>query len=277
MLLPSFEFCAAKTVQEATTLWAEVPNTRYLAGGTDLLPQARFRKNVARVIDVKGIPELKLVRETADDVAIGAAVDMNTVAGHKLVKDRFPVLVQCIEEVGAWPLRNRATLGGNVCNASPAADTAPALLALDAKVVVAGAKGTYTVALADFFQGPGKSALKPGELLLEILLPKKAAGFAGRYLRLSRRRGMDLATVGVLVARGENRQHRVALCAVSPRPMRVSEAEQVLGDGLSESTIQKASELAVAACSPITDVRGTAAYRREMVGVLTARGLTALA
>jgi len=280
MLLSRFEYRAAKSVREAASLWSEVPGSKYLAGGTDLLPQMRARHHVARVVDIKRIPELCAIRETADGgVSIGGAVTMAAVATHPAIAARYCALVQCIEEVGAWPLRNRATLAGNVCNASPAADTAVALLALEASVAISGARGARVVLLSEFFMGPGKTVLAPGELVTEILLPQSTANFAGRYLRLSRRKGMDLASVGVLVTRAAGKgPHCVALAAVSPTPMRVPQAEQVLDeDGLKPSAIQKAAQLAVQACSPITDIRATADYRREMVGVLTARGLTALA
>jgi len=280
MLLSRFEYRAANTVREATSLWAEVPGSKYLAGGTDLLPQMRARHHVSRVVDLKRIPELGEIRLTADGgVSIGGTVTRAAVAAHPVIARRYAALVQCIEEVGAWPLRHRATLAGNVCNASPAADTAVALLALEASVGIDGPAGPRKLPLSQFFKGPGKTALEGGEIVTEILLPNTTADFAGRYLRLSRRKGLDLATVGVLVTRADGRgPHRVALAAVAPTPLRVQEAEQVLDeDGLTASTIQKAAQLAAVACSPITDLRGTAEYRREMVGVLTARGLSALA
>lgn len=279
MLLSRFEYRAAKTVREATSLWSEVPGSKYLAGGTDLLPQMRVRHHVARVVDLKRIPELCAIRETNGAISIGGAVTMAAVAAHPAIAKRYAALVQCIEEVGAWPLRNRATLAGNVCNASPAADTAIALLALEASVGIDGPKGVRKLPLSEFFKGPGKTALEGGEIVTELVLPETTADFAAKYLRLSRRKGMDLATVGVLVTRANGKgPHRVALCAVAPTPLRVRQAEQLLdGDGLSSATIQKAAQLAAVACSPITDLRGTAEYRREMVGVLTARGLTALA
>ncbi|HEY3452610.1 MAG TPA: xanthine dehydrogenase family protein subunit M [Myxococcales bacterium] len=280
MLLSRFEYRAAKSVREAASLWSEVPGSKYLAGGTDLLPQMRARHHVARVVDLKRIPELSEIRLTSDGgVSIGGTATMAAVAAHPVIAKRYVALLQCIDEVGAWPLRNRATLAGNICNASPAADTAIALLALEAAVGIDGPKGPRKLSLSEFFKGPGKTALDGGEIVTEILLPNTTADFAGRYLRLSRRKGMDLATVGVLVTRANGQgPHRVALAAVAPTPLRVTQAELVLDeDGLSASSIQKAAQLAAVACSPITDLRGTAEYRREMVGVLTARGLTALA
>jgi carbon-monoxide dehydrogenase medium subunit len=166
-------------------------------------------------------------------------------------------------------------MAGNVCNASPAADTAVALLALDASVRIAGPSGRRTLPIAKLFLGPGKSALGPGEIVTSFLLPAASADLRGRYLRLSRRHGMDLATVGVLVALpgSSGGGHRVALAAVYPTPLRVTAAEALLDGGGSP---EEAAELARSAARPITDLRGTAEYRREMVGVLVERGLVEL-
>jgi carbon-monoxide dehydrogenase medium subunit len=244
------------------------------------LPQLRTgRRAVARLVDVKRIPELAVVGPAADGgLSIGAAVPLADIAGHREVRGRWPLLAQCCDAVGAWPLRQRATMAGNVCNASPAADTAVALLALEARVVAAGPAGARAIPMAGFFRGPGQTALAEGELVTAIELPAASAGWSGRYLRLSRRRGMDLATVGVLVSRGGNGTpaYRVALAAVAPVPLRVPEAEAILDRG-GPAAAARAAGAAREACRPITDLRGTADYRREMVGVLVARGAAALA
>jgi CO/xanthine dehydrogenase FAD-binding subunit len=281
MLLPRFEYQAADTLDEALAAWAERPGAAYLAGGTDLLPQMRTgRRSPRRLIDVKRIPVLAGIRELEDGgLAIGAAVPLAMIEDHPSVTRRFPLLAECCRAVGAPPLRNRATMAGNICNASPAADTAVALLALEATVTLVAPAGRRSIPIASFFTGPGTTALAPGELLAEIVLPGTAAGARGSYLRLSRRKGMDLATVGVLVARSSNGTSgtfRLALAAVAPTPLRVREAEALL-DRRGIGAAREAAEAARSACSPITDIRGSAEYRREMVGVLTARGLTALA
>jgi CO/xanthine dehydrogenase FAD-binding subunit len=283
MSLPRFEYRAATTVREAMTLWAEQPGSRYIAGGTDLLPQMRAGRKVApRVVDLKRIPELAHIRQEDDGaIAIGACVPMNEIAAHPAIVERYKLLVDCISEVGAWPLRNRATLAGNICNASPAADTAVALVALDAQVVVASPgkrNGARRIAATDFFAGPGRTVLADGELVTEVVLPAASAGFVGSYQRLSRRRGMDLATVGVLVGRsaGSSPAHRIALAAVAPTPLRVREAEELLDKEGLGAALKRAAEIAEASCSPITDTRGTSEYRRQMVGVLVGRGLAAL-
>jgi CO/xanthine dehydrogenase FAD-binding subunit len=281
MPLPRFEYLAARSFDEAAEMWAKEPGAAFLAGGTDLLPQMRSgRRGPHRLIDIKRIPLLAGIRDLEDGgLEIGAAVPLAEIEAHPSVRQRFPLLAECCRAVGAPPLRNRATMAGNICNASPAADTAVALLALEATLTVGGPAGRRSIPVTKFFTGPGTTTLAPGELLLEIVLPAAAAGARGSYLRLARRRGMDLATVGVLVARSGNGgapAHRVVLAAVAPTPLRVREAETLL-DRKGTGAGRDAAEIARAACSPITDIRGTAEYRREMVAVLARRGLAALA
>ncbi|HMM36682.1 MAG TPA: FAD binding domain-containing protein, partial [Thermoanaerobaculia bacterium] len=196
---------------------------------------------------------------------------------HRVVLGRFPRRAECAKTVGAWPLGQRATLAGNVCNASPAADTAIALLALDAVVNVASKTGRLAMAVSELFLGPGQTALMPGDLVTEIVLPGGASGFRGCYQRLSRRKGMDLATVGVLVGKrgGAPASWRVALAAVAPTPLRLRAVEELLA-AKGAPAAREAAELAAAACRPITDLRGSAEYRREMVGVLVRRGVESL-
>jgi len=273
------DYLAPSSVEDAVAVRASGPSSAYLLGGTDLLPQMRSgRKSPETLIDLKRIAELHEIRENADGgLSIGAAVPLADVETHPLVLARYPLLAECARTVGAWPLRQRATLAGNVCNASPAADTAVALLALDAVVNVASTSGRLAMAISELFLGPGQTALMPGDLVTQIVLPGAAAGFRGSYQRLSRRKGMDLATVGVLVGKrdGASASWRVALAAVAPIPLRVRAAEELL-EAKGAAAAREAAELAVAACRPITDLRGSAEYRREMVGVLVRRGVESL-
>ena len=270
------DYLAPTTVEEAIALKA-TPGTAWLLGGTDLLPQMRAgRKAPERLVDLKRIPGLHEIRESADGgLSIGAAVPLADVETHPGVLDRFPLLAECAKTVGAWPLRQRATLAGNLCNASPAADTAVALLALDAEVKVASTAGRRSIPVREFFLGPGLAALSPGDLVTEIVLPGASAGFRGSYLRLSRRKGMDLATVGVLVGKSNGTlpaRWRVALAAVAPTPLRLRAVEELL-EAKGTAAAVEAAEAARVACRPITDLRGSAEYRREMVGVLVRRGV----
>ena len=278
--MPSdLDFLSPTSVDEAIALKA-VPGTAWLLGGTDLLPQMRAgRKAPGRLVDLKRIPWLHEIREVADGgLSIGAAVPLADVEVHPDVLDRFPLLAECAKTVGAWPLRQRATLAGNLCNASPAADTAVALLALEAEVEVASTVGRRTIPIREFFLGPGLSALEPGELVTAVVLPGASAGFRGSYLRLSRRKGMDLATVGVLVGKSNGTlpaRWRVALAAVAPTPLRLRAVEELL-EAKGAAAASEAAEAARLACRPITDLRGSAEYRREMVGVLVRRGALSL-
>ncbi|MRR12056.1 xanthine dehydrogenase family protein subunit M, partial [bacterium] len=250
------DYLAPTTVEEAIALKA-MPGTAWLMGGTDLLPQMRAgRKVPERLVDLKRIPGLHEIREVAGGgLSIGAAVPLADIETHPGVLDRFPLLAECAKTVGAWPLRQRATLGGNLCNASPAADTAVALLALDAEVEVASSGGHRSIPIREFFLGPGQAAINPGELVTEIVLPGASAGFRGTYLRLSRRKGMDLATVGVLVGKSNGAlpaRWRVALAAVAPTPLRPRAVEVLLE---AEGVAVAAEAAAVAA-----DGLGGAAY-----------------
>ena len=273
------DYLAPSAVEDAVALRASRPSAAFLLGGTDLLPQMRSgRRSPETLIDLKRIAELHEIRENADGgLSIGAAVPLADVETHPLVLARYPLLAECAKTVGAWPLRQRATLAGNVCNASPAADTAVALLALDAVVNVASTTGRLAMAISELFLGPGQTALMPGDLVTDVVLPGSAAGVRGSYQRLSRRKGMDLATVGVLVGKrdGARPSWRVALAAVAPTPLRVRAAEELL-EAKGAAAAREAAELAVAACRPITDQRGSAEYRREMVGVLVRRGVESL-
>ena len=276
------EFRTAHSVAEATALWAERPGAHYLAGGTDLLIQMRLgRRAPSRLVDVKRIPELSAIRRRDDGaLSLGACVPLAVIAAHPEVREHYPLLAECCLAVGSYPLRNRATMAGNVCNASPAADTAAALLALGAELEAVGAGKAVALPIAGFFQGPGKTVLPAGALVTAIVLPAQAAGCRGSFHRLSRRRGVDLATLGVLVGRFPSAAagaHRVVLTAVAPTPLRVPAAEALLdAQGSTAAAVRQAAEAARAACSPIDDVRGTAEYRREMVGVLVARAAAAL-
>ena len=281
MTLPRFEYKKPRTVSEAIELAAAGEEVRYLAGGTDLLPQMRAGTRAVRtVVDIKHIDELSRFGKTQEGgLSIGAGCVLSEIAVHPTVRKNYPLLAQCCLSVGSYPLRNRATMAGNICNASPAADTAAALLCLDAEVTVSGTTGKRSVPVAEFFKGPGQTVLDRGELVTSVTLPRGSAGRKGRYLRLSRRQGVDLATVGVLVTGGNGGNgggpaHRVSLVAVAPTPMRVSESEAVLDrEGPGEGTARKAAEAAQAAASPISDVRGSAEYRSEMVYVLVRRGV----
>lgn len=254
----------------------------FLAGGTDLVIAIKEKGLVPRyVIDLKKIPSLSGIREKPDgSVTLGALTTMREVETSPLVCKRYPFLAQSAAEVGSIQIRNRATIGGNMANATPSADTAPALMVLAARAKIYGSNGERDVPLEDFFVGPGKTIMQPGEILTELIIPPSPSGLCGEYIKFSPREMMDLAYIGVAVAlvleRKENRcqQARIALCAVSPTPLRARRAEALLlNQIITEATAERAGDEASKECKPIGDVRASADYRREMVRVNTKRAI----
>jgi CO/xanthine dehydrogenase FAD-binding subunit len=214
---------------------------------------------------------------------VGAAVRMNEIAHSELIRSHWDLLAQAAAAMGNEQVRNRATLGGNLGTASPAADSAPALLALEASVLVKGPEGDRSIPIDNFFAGPKRNALKKGELIVGILIPKPPAGSIGVYEKLSRRKAGDLAVVGVAVmaspllsGEGQGVRWRVALGAVSPTPIRSPQAEAILNDGYDAAHIDEAAAAAYGCCCPIDDVRASAAYRQMMVVNVTRRAIRAV-
>lgn len=280
-----FDYIIPKDHAEASALLAAGNGAvRPLQGGTDLLIRARggfIRPK--QVVDLKHLPGMREIGRTADGwLVIGAACTMNQVAGHPLVQPHYDLLVQACNSVASYQLRNRATIGGNICNASPAADTAPALYCLDAVAEVYGPTGRRRIPIADFFQGPGRTALRPGEFLTAIHLPPAPAGARGVFNKLGRTKVGDISIVSVAVwIPLPNTQSlipniRIALGAVGPTPLRAPQAEAALAEDMSPAGIRRAARLAAEAARPIDDIRASAAYRRAMVEVLTRRGIEAV-
>jgi carbon-monoxide dehydrogenase medium subunit len=272
----------ARTADEAVALLEDYgQDAQPLMGGTDLFPGLREGRVRARVVvDVKGLPGMRqLAYEEGRGLHIGAAVTMNQLAAHPLVQQRYPILAQAAGSVASYQIRNRATIGGNLCNASPCADTAPAILVLEAEVLVFGPQGERAIAAGDFFLGPGRTSIQPGEFMTGLRIPPAPAGVAARYLKLGRCRTGDLSLVGVGVyafgpGNGAGYEFRIALGSVAPTPVRASEAEAWLRNvEAGDEAFEGAAERARAAASPISDVRGTADYQRAMVRTLTLRGL----
>jgi carbon-monoxide dehydrogenase medium subunit len=276
---PAFAYHRPASVEEACRILAAEPRAAVLAGGTDLMVHLRqpWRgKQPAAVVNVKRIPGLAAIEVRADRVRLGALATLTALAEHPAIRAEYPVLPFTARYMGSPAIRNLATVGGNLCNASPAADLPPVLLALDAEVGIGGVEGERRLPLAAFFAGPGRTALRPGELLTWIELPRRRPPWPIRYERLDVRRAMDIAIAGAAVSVGPGAA-RVALGAVAPTPVRVPEAEAlVAAEGLTDAAIGQAALLAMAAARPIDDVRATAEYRREMVGTLVRRGLLAL-
>ncbi len=230
-----------------------------------------------RVIDLKGLPGMREIRVSADGwLVVGAACTMNQVGLHPLVCESYGVLAEGCNSVASYQLRNRATVGGNCCNASPAADTAPALLCLEGVVEIFGPDGTRRAAVNDFFTGPGRTVLRKGEFLTSIHLPPFPGRSAGAYHKLGRTRIGDISLVSVAVHyhQAENgATWRIAIGAAGPTPLHAPEAELSLAQDTSADGIARAADLVSSAAWPIDDIRGSAAYRRAMVAVLARRGI----
>jgi CO/xanthine dehydrogenase FAD-binding subunit len=308
--LQAFDYIIPRDHAEASALLAQGTGVaRAFMGGTDLLIRIRGGLvSAERVVDVKHLPGMREIGQSRDGwLVIGAACTMNQVAGHPTVQAHYSLLAQACNSVASYQLRNRATLGGNICNASPAADTAPALYCLDAGVELFGSDGARRVPIAEFFLGPGKTALRPDEFLIAIHLPPAPAGAHSIFSKLGRTKigdismvsvavlvdfGLQISDLGLLEARTMGspallrsgdfspqspiRNIRIALGAVGPTPLRAFEAEIALAEDASPEGVKRAAELAAAAAQPIDDIRASAAYRRAMVAVLARRGIEAV-
>ncbi len=276
-----FEYHEPRTLDEAIALLVRLgAEASVLAGGTDLLVEIKEHLRWPRhVVNVKKIPGLAALEyDERDGLRFGALVTARAIETSPVVREKYPGLAQAARELGSIQVRHRATVVGNICRASPSADTLPPLIADDASVRIQGPSGGRTVAIGDFLAGPGKTVLAPGELVSAVVVPPPAPRTGKHYIKHGRRKAMELATVGVAVAltlEGEAcREIRIALGAVAPTPIRARAAEDALrGRPLDGGAIAAAARTAMGECRPISNVRASAAYRREMVGVLTARAI----
>jgi CO/xanthine dehydrogenase FAD-binding subunit len=273
----TFDYARPATVSEAVALLARHRGAaRVLAGGTDLLVGLRQHTLTPRlVVDIKGLEDLQpAVTATGDAVVIGATAVMADLARNPLVRRHLPALVEAMDTVGSIQIRNRATLAGNLCHASPAADTVPPMLAYGAKVHVSGPAGERRLALGDVILGPGRTALGPDEVVtaVELGIPRQPVGVA--FARMTRRRGVDLASVSVCCSVGADGVTRFAYGAVAPRPFLVADATGVLADPeAGEDRKAAVLEGLAAHASPISDVRASQEYRAAMLLVLSRRTL----
>ncbi len=280
--LPKFAYFRPESFSEALDLLKTYEEKiRPLAGGTDLFVAMKEKGAVWEyVLDLKAIPETDFIRRADGCIEIGALTTIRSVETSSLIQKEIPLLAAAAGTIGSVQVRNRATIGGNVCNAAPSADMAPALLCLGARGEMIAASGTKEVLLEEFFLGPGKTVLGNSALLKKIIIPFPPSKSAGIYHKESPRRAMDLAVAGVacLLAFDERGKRcltcRIALGAVAPTPIRAKKAEALLANReITAEEIAAAGEAAVAEASPISDVRGSAEFRREMVRVFVKRGL----
>lgn len=276
-----FGYFEPRTLAEAVALLGRYAGSAsVLAGGTDLLVEIREHlRRPAHVINIKCIPGMQhLGYDAQSGLRLGALATAREVELSPAVSKHYPSLLQAVRELGSIQVRNRATVVGNVCRASPSADTLPPLIADGARLKLYGRDGERAVPLEEFFKGPGKTALEPDELVTEILVPPPPPRTGKVYIKHGRRKAMELATVGIAVSltlhKNSCSEIRVVLGAVAPTPIRARAAEGLLrGAELNEGLIERAAKAAMGESRPISNVRASADYRRDMVGVLTRRAL----
>jgi xanthine dehydrogenase FAD-binding subunit len=281
--LRAFDYAAPTNLKEAIALLQHHgERARVLSGGTDLIVQVRERRReLDLMVDVKRIPQLLEVHfDSSTGLTLGASVPCHRIYEDPAVSRAYPGLVDAALLIGGIQIQNRASLGGNVCNASPAADSTPALIVHRAICVIAGPQGERQLPVERFCTAPGRNALQPAELLVSFRLPAPPPRFGANYIRFIPRNEMDIAVVGCGVALSLEQDlqtiatARVALGAVAPTPLLVEEAAaELIGRQLAPDVIEKAAAAARAAARPITDMRGTAEYRGHLVGVLVRRAL----
>jgi CO/xanthine dehydrogenase FAD-binding subunit len=281
--MKAFDYSAPKTVTEAVALLADKgERARVLAGGTDVIVQVREgRRDLDLLVDVKNIPEVnELTYDPQHGLRVGAAVPCYRICEHLGLARSYPGLIEAAGLIGGTQIQSRASVGGNLCNASPAADTIPALIAAEATCVLVGPEGRREVAVEAFCTAPGRTVLRRGEMLVSLHMPPPRPDTGSAYLRFIPRNEMDIAVVGagVSVTLDDGGTTclaaRVALAAVAPTPLLVAEAGAALvGRAPDSHAVEQAARLAQAAARPISDMRGDADYRRHLVGVLTRRAL----
>ena len=277
--MSSLRFEAPETVEDAVRLLADADGEAMpLAGGTDLLVQ--LRTDFVRpglIIDLKRIPALMDVTVNGDDIRVGAAVSGATLGKNEAVKAAWPGVVEALELIGSTQIQGRASLGGNLCNGSPAADSVPALIAAGAVCEVAGPDGARSVPVEDVITGPGQLSLGPGEIVVSFVMPTPPPRSGDAYLRFIPRTEMDIAVVGAGVALTLNEagvctHARLGLGAVAPTPLLVEDgAKALIGTKVDDDALANLAAAASAACNPIDDKRGTIEYRVKVAGVLARR------
>ncbi len=282
--LPEFDYVRFTALEDASHFLAEhAGEARPFSGGTDTF--VRMRDGIWKdkyLVDVKALKETQAFSFDPDNgLLIGAAVSMNRVISHPDIQRVYPTLVELAHTVASYQLRSRATVIGNLCNASPAGDTIGACLVYQGVIHIHGVDGPREEPLAGFFKGPGKSTLKPGDIVTAVSFPLPPKGHAGRYLKVNRNLVGDLAIVGVTAlgypdpSTKSGYRFRIALASVAPVPQIPIPAESILADQpINDETIAQAAQAAMDACTPIDDVRGTARYRKYMVRNMTRQAVS---
>jgi len=279
----AFEFFAAKDASHAVALLAQHgPKVKILAGGTDLLADLKFAAashHPQVVVDISRADDLRGIQMTDQGLRIGSLVTHTEIMNSPIIREQLPALVDAAHTIGAVQTRNLGTLGGNLVTAVPSMDSGPTLVALDAIVTVAGTDGKRQMPIADFWVGPRKTVLQPHEILVDIIIPKENVGKPTHFLKFGLRKGQALALVNVAasfwVGDGNTfKAPRIGLGAVAPKVIHAPAAESFLeGKPITPENMTEAGKLAVNDAKPINDFRASAAYRRDLIAVLTRRAL----
>lgn len=281
MGLSKFDYYAPYTVEEACKLADEKgEGSMFLAGGTDLM--VKVKRNIIKVKTVIDIKKIKGLEEIDYDdtkgLTIGSTATLTSIENNPMIKEMYPAIADAAHATANVQIRNMASLAGNLCNAAPSAENAPVLMAMGAAVTLVSSAGQRQVPLDEFFKGPGVTVIEKGEILTSINVPVPPAGSGTSYQHISARGKVDISAVGVgamLIMNGDKCQDaRIFLGAVAPTPMMAVNAQNVLkGNNINEELLQTAGLEASRECSPITDMRATAEYRKLMVAVLTGRAI----
>jgi len=281
--MKNFDYIKPSNLADAISALKEYENAFLFAGGTDLL--VGMKNNFLKpryIIDLKGISNIKSF-EYQEGWHFGALTTIRDIEVSETLQQKMPFLCQAASCLGSIQIRNRATIGGNLCNASPAADMATMFLAMDSQIKIISIDNEKVVGLDKFFTGPNSTILNRGEVLTEIIVPKDAEQFKGVYIKFGPRKGMDIGIVNIAVLldadfeSGLCNRIRIALGAVAPTPIRARQAEGLLGgNALGPDSINKAAELASSETDPISDFRASAGYRKELVKTLVVRGINTI-
>lgn len=275
-MLSKFDYVKPQRLTEALNYLESNDNTKILAGGTDLMIILRHNAETPEhILDIKAIPEMNLLEYKANEgLFIGGAVTVNQIAELKIILDKYPALIQGANCLASYQLRNRATVVGNICNASPGADLAGPLMIYDAKVHIASTEGVRVVDINSFFVGVKKTVLKKNEIVIGIFLPDIKEGDNSIFFKQARIKGHDLATVGVAARITADKKIKLAITAVAPTPIRITSVEEMLsGQPLTTELIDRAKEEIRSSIKPISDVRSSAKYRLHVSEVLVKRAL----
>lgn len=281
--MKAFEYIKPSSISEAISILNEHDEAFLLAGGTDLITGIKNSLLTPQyIIDLKRIPNLDSF-ECKNGWKFGSLTTVRDIEISESIRKKMPYMSQAAACLASVQIRNRATLGGNLCNASPAADMATMMLAMDSRVKIVSVENEKIIKLDEFFQGPKKTVLNRGDLLTEIMVPKEMENFRGIYMKYGTRKAMDIGIVNAAVLldadfkRGLCKKICISLGAVAPTPIRASKAEDMLnGTTLTPDLIENAAELASSETNPISDFRASADYRRNLVRTLVARGINGI-